>query len=633
MRDGQPSATAQRVAAFRRGFDRPQAPFGDPAAEDRLADNVMAGLPAEWAASAGPGGSAGPAEPGRDERMARYLQARTAFFDQVVLRGLDRGAAQMLVIGAGYDGRSLRYAKPGVRWFEVDHPATQQDKRARLERLDIPAGHVTFVPADLREPGLADALVMAGFEPDAPVPVICEGVATYLDAADFARLLAELRAVATAGTRLAFSSALPQPAGGGARERFAGVVAGLGEPARSALSGAQVARMLARARWRPVTITERAQQLGFVVAAPQWVAAEPPAPATAGRTGRYLERTFSRAGTASLAGHLADEYGIGVDELHQLDVGVFRADLADGGRWVARVFGADRPVAAARAEAVLLRFLDEAGFPAERCAAEDPVTVHQDQAVLVTGWVPGRKPRPTQATFRDLGDLLGRLHRLVPPPDLAAHPGGAWHHLAQGGPAAEIAAAAGLLAAARPRFALSGQAAAEAVSRELAAADAADGLPCALMHPDVVPVNALVLQAAGRGQSRAGRGRASSASRAAGETPAAGLVLVDWSGAGYGPRLWPLAFLLGIAGRHGPRHADAAAAGYRAHIALEPAELDRLPAVLRTRPLVLDAWSIATGRARPAEVAGQLDADRAAAAQIADRARAILASDGRHPGR
>ncbi len=384
--------------------------------------------------------------------------------------------------------------------------------------------------------------------------------------------------------------------------------------------------MLGQARWRPVTLTERAQRLGFVVAAPEWVPAAPPAPATAGRTGRYLERTFSRAGTASLAGHLAAEYGIGVEELHQLDVGVFRADLADGQRWVARVFGAGRPPAAARAEAALLQFLASAGFPAERCAVPDPVSVHQDQAVLVTEWVPGRKPRPTQATFRGLGDLLGRLHRLVPPPDLAAHPGGAWHHLALGGPAAEIAAAAELLAAARPRFALSGRADAEALSRALTAADAAGGLPCALMHPDVVPVNALVPQAAGRSQSRAGGGRASTASRAAEEAPAAGPVLVDWSGAGYGPRLWPLAFLLGIAGRHGPRHADAAAAGYGAHIALEPAELDRLPAVLRTRPLVLDAWSIATGRARAGEVARQLAADRAAAGETAARARLILAS-------
>jgi methyltransferase (TIGR00027 family) len=221
MLDGQPSATAQRVAAHRLGFEWPPAPFGNPAAEDRLAADV-----------AGPAGRAGS---GRSERMARYLQARTAFFDRVVLYGLYRGAAQLLVIGAGYDGRALRYAKPGVRWFEVDHPGTQRDKQARLERLGIAAGHVTFVPADLREPGLADALITAGFEPDAPAPVMCEDVAAYLGPGEFRRLLAELRAVAAAGTRLAFSSALPAAAQQD-RECFAAAAAALGEPVRSALT-------------------------------------------------------------------------------------------------------------------------------------------------------------------------------------------------------------------------------------------------------------------------------------------------------------------------------------------------------------------------------------------------------------
>jgi len=63
--------------------------------------------------------------------MHEYIRARTAFFDRVVVSAIDRGVAQVVIGGAGYDGRAFRYAKPGVRWFEVDHPATQADKRAR----------------------------------------------------------------------------------------------------------------------------------------------------------------------------------------------------------------------------------------------------------------------------------------------------------------------------------------------------------------------------------------------------------------------------------------------------------------------------------------------------------------------
>ena len=106
------SITAQRVAAYRLGFARAPAPFGDPEAEERLARDV-----------------AGVGDFDRSERMERYLRARTAFFDRVVVGALERGVTQVVVVGAGYDGRALRYAKPGVRWFEVDHPATHADKR------------------------------------------------------------------------------------------------------------------------------------------------------------------------------------------------------------------------------------------------------------------------------------------------------------------------------------------------------------------------------------------------------------------------------------------------------------------------------------------------------------------------
>jgi methyltransferase (TIGR00027 family) len=496
MREGLPSVTAQRVAACRLGFDRPAAPYGDAAADDRLAADVAS------SAALAP-----------SERMSRYLRARTSFFDRVVLSALDREVKQLVVVGAGYDGRALRYAKPGVRWFEVDDPATQRDKRARLERLGIDTRHVSFIGADLREPGLASALTAGGFEPDLPSPIVCEGVAVYLDLAVLERLLQELRAIATAGTRLALSASVSLPtADAGARERFAATVQAAGEPARSTLTAQQASELLGRARWRAVELSGRAKQLGFLVAAPMWAPALPPAPVSVSRVGTYLERTYHRSGADSLASHLQATYDIGVERLHQLDVGVHRADLRDGRRWIARVFAASRPFDAAQAETSVLRFLAEAGFPAERCAHPEPVSAHHGQAVVVTEHVTGKTPPASQATFRALGDLLGRLHALTPASGLALRPGGAWHHLAHGGPREEIVAATALLDDAGPRVPASRQAQFAALREELVHADACDGLPHALVHPDFVPANAI---AAATG----------------------GMVIVDWAGVGLGPRL------------------------------------------------------------------------------------------------
>jgi methyltransferase (TIGR00027 family) len=95
--------------------------------------------------------------------------ARTRFFDGVVTGALSRGCRQVVTGAAGYDGRSLRYARPGVTWFEVDHPATQQDKRARLDRLGIPSGGIRFVAADFAIDPVADLLPIAKARRDRPI--------------------------------------------------------------------------------------------------------------------------------------------------------------------------------------------------------------------------------------------------------------------------------------------------------------------------------------------------------------------------------------------------------------------------------------------------------------------------------
>jgi methyltransferase (TIGR00027 family) len=248
-----PSATAQRVAAYRLTFDRLAAPFGNPAADDKLTRNVAAD-----------------AQPSQSERMRGYLRARTAFFDRVVVDAVSRDVLQIVMLGAGYDGRTLRYARDGVRWWEVDRSATQDDKQARLASLGISSSHVTFVAHDLEQPGLAAALLASGFEPDAPALVCCEGVALYLTPDGLRLMLGEVRSLATPGTRLAISArvAADDTTGVESSERLHAVVASLGEPARSSMTSPELASLFASTRWRPLDISDRSQKAGFIVAAP-----------------------------------------------------------------------------------------------------------------------------------------------------------------------------------------------------------------------------------------------------------------------------------------------------------------------------------------------------------------------------
>lgn len=243
------------MAAQRLAFPRVPADAGDPAADDLLASDVAGELA---------GGPPGP--------MARYLAARTSFFDRVVVRALDAGIGQVVTVGAGYDGRALRYARPGVRWFEVDHPDTQADKRERLTRLGIESGHVAFVPADLAATDVGPALLSAGLDPGRRSLLLCEGLLVYLDREVIDRLFTGLRAVAAPGSRLALSVSLALEGGEGRerREQFARRVAAVGEPARTVLEPGAAAALLERAGWSIATggpeASERGRAAGLIVA-------------------------------------------------------------------------------------------------------------------------------------------------------------------------------------------------------------------------------------------------------------------------------------------------------------------------------------------------------------------------------
>lgn len=240
MLDGVPSLTARAVAATRLRAPRVPSADGDPDADDRLARSVTGGLPVD------------------DSPMSRYLTARTWFFDQLVVDALDNGVRQVVIAAAGYDGRALRYARPGVRWFEVDHPATQGDKRERLTYLGLVTPHITFVPADFTVDAVDERLAAAGCDPDETTLVLAEGVAVYLDLPVLEDLVAGLRRAVAAGSRLgislSFAGTAPELAA--RRAEFERRVAAIGEPARTVLTAPDAENLFAAAGWQMETATD-----------------------------------------------------------------------------------------------------------------------------------------------------------------------------------------------------------------------------------------------------------------------------------------------------------------------------------------------------------------------------------------
>jgi Ser/Thr protein kinase RdoA (MazF antagonist) len=306
--------------------------------------------------------------------------------------------------------------------------------------------------------------------------------------------------------------------------------------------------------------------------------------------------------------HLEASYGIRVTGLSELDVGVYRVGRADGPDWVARVFPSGRPVAAVAGDAEILRFLTEHSFRTERTAASEPVSTLDGRGVLVTEYVDG-VPRPQRREtirrlggFWSLGVMLGELHTL-PGQGAISRAGGAWHHLAEGHPREEIAAALRVLDRATDGLTGRDLTSAGPFRKEIEGFDSGDGLPEALIHPDFVLDNVVA-----------------SAKR--------GLVLVDWTGAGQGPRMWSLAFLLLAAGGRGLDRVDRAVTGYLTQVRPEPEELDRLGGMIRVRPAMFGVWAVGQGRKSIAEARRDVAETRKLADAVAARAREVFANHG-----
>lgn len=233
VREARPSVTARWVAAQRARLHtrRPTIPSGDADAELLLYRGFSRGFLLPGLQPTG-------------------MRLRTEFIDAEVLRALSAGVSQFVVVGAGYDGRALRFARPDVRWFEVDHPATQPDKTRRVREVSPSADRVSYVPVDLLHDDIGAALRSVDHEARRTSLFICEGLFAYLPNSVVRDLCGRLRGVAAPGSVIVASTlVVPGSQGGKAQAIADSVLAVLGERRLSNFHPGTVEGMLADAGW------------------------------------------------------------------------------------------------------------------------------------------------------------------------------------------------------------------------------------------------------------------------------------------------------------------------------------------------------------------------------------------------
>ncbi len=177
MQEGRPSRTAEGAGALRalhQVLDEPRV----------LDDPIAARL-------------TGP-ELDRQKKIARLFPflsqvranfaMRSRYAEDCLAESIGNGVRQYVLLGAGLD--TFAYRQPvwagSLRIFEVDHPSTQQWKRAKLADagVSIPS-NVKLVGVDFENVSLGEGLAAAGLDFRVPTFFASLGVTQYLTAESF----------------------------------------------------------------------------------------------------------------------------------------------------------------------------------------------------------------------------------------------------------------------------------------------------------------------------------------------------------------------------------------------------------------------------------------------------------------
>jgi methyltransferase (TIGR00027 family) len=112
-----------------------------------------------------------------------YVTARTRHFDLIYKQALEENIPQIVLLGAGYDTRPIRYKDmiKETAIFELDAPVIQRQKKEILykSKISVPE-QVTLMPINFNLEKVEDVLKTAGYNTAVKSCFLWEGVTYYL---------------------------------------------------------------------------------------------------------------------------------------------------------------------------------------------------------------------------------------------------------------------------------------------------------------------------------------------------------------------------------------------------------------------------------------------------------------------
>jgi len=157
---------------------------------------------------------------------------------------------QYVICGAGMDSFAFRNTNENIQIFEIDHPDTQNYKKARIKELDwIIPRNLNFVPVDFTRDSLKEKLLENGFDTNLPTFTAILGVSYYLSLNDFEQTLKIVSELTNNESRIIFDfpdeTTFAVKAVSRVKE-LAKITEQLGEPMIKGFSGHEIKKVLKR---------------------------------------------------------------------------------------------------------------------------------------------------------------------------------------------------------------------------------------------------------------------------------------------------------------------------------------------------------------------------------------------------
>jgi len=130
-----------------------------------------------------------------------FLFFRTKKIDQLVKDNIEN-VEQFVILGAGFDLRSIRYNNDKLKVFELDKKNTQKIKLDTLRKAKIITNNISYIEFDLNNSDWSIDLIKQGFKKNKKTLFLFESVGCYLEENIVNNILSTINNISSKGSIL-----------------------------------------------------------------------------------------------------------------------------------------------------------------------------------------------------------------------------------------------------------------------------------------------------------------------------------------------------------------------------------------------------------------------------------------------